>query len=462
MKIVGIYRTHQHGKTPEGFCGADEPLGLEYILAVAHQENHEVSLCVPETEADVKEIAEGKPDLILYSSCTNQFPYFRDINNQLAKNTSAISIIGGYHASALPESVLSEGFDIVVRGEGEETFRELMQRISTESNLDDVKGISFKKNGLFIHNPQRKRIANLDEYPPPFRTRNVLSGLSNYLGYPESSRRKTAYMEWERGCPNSCSYCASPSVIGRNLVYRSPESVTQEMKRLKDRWGINHFFFTDLNMSLNTATFEQLANHLIEANLGVYWSFMSGFKGIYKPGLIKKVAQAGCIKINWGIENLRRTPDICSKTLKLPDVKKMQEILNLTAEAGIMNEGFYMLGWPNETEKELREIPKMISALNLHLIRPTIYTPLPGSAEYELLKERIMEKDLTKFDTNHLVYEHPRGLTAQVLGRIRDDVLKEFYFGAEYKKRVREFVNAHPRFSKTFEEFQETVRRNLK
>ena len=175
MKVAGIYRTNRNksnfaefGSTPEIADYVDWPLGLQSILAVAQQEGHKVDLFLPKNEKEIEEVLAFNPDLVLYSCMTNQVDYARRFNNSLkSRKPKIISVIGGYHPSAMPE-VVKEGFDFAVLGEGERTIKELLEKIvSGKENFSDIKGIAFLKNGELLITPKRERIENLDDLPFP-------------------------------------------------------------------------------------------------------------------------------------------------------------------------------------------------------------------------------------------------------------------------------------------------------
>jgi len=451
MKIIGIYKTQQSIESPEVVQGVDEPLGLEHILGIAESKGHEVDLFLPKKLSDLEGIINANPDIVLYSPTTNQINFNIELNKKIKNKTNPLSIIGGYHVSAQP-LVIQKGFDFGVLGEGEETFRELLNSIEkNQNNYRKIKGIAFSENGNLIFNERRKRIKDLDSLPKPFRTKRVFKQKSNYLAYPPTEERKTALIEYSRGCTFDCGFCASPNVLGRKIVYRKPEIVINQLKDLKNDFGVNYVFFTDLNMTLNPKKVEDLTDALIKEDIGIYFNFMSGFKNINNR-LLKKLKDSGCVKISWGMENI--SGDISDETNKLPPLQRMREILDYSADVGIMNEGFIMIGWPNETEKELERTIENLPKYNLHMIRPSIYTPFPGTLDYGMINGQgsITEKDWSKYDTNNLVFDHP-SLNNKQLRKYQKEIIKTFYQSEEYKQRVKNFTKEHPKYKKSFDDF---------
>jgi len=451
MKIIGVYKTQYDIESPEIVQGVDEPLGLEYILGVAKKEGHKVDLFLPKNLTDLEEILSADPDMILYSPTTNQINFNIELNRKIKNETNALSVIGGYHVSAQP-SVIKKGFDFGVLGEGEETFRELLSAINNGKNYREIKGIAFLKNNELVINSTRERIKDLDSLADLFRTEKTFKQKSNYLAYPPTEERKTALIEYSRGCTFDCKFCASPKVLGRKIVYRKPQTVTEQLKKLKN-FGINYVFFTDLNMTLNPKKVEDLTDALIKEDLNMYWSFMSGFRTVNKD-LLKKLKESKCVKISWGIENILEKPWLKDETTKLPSSEGMKEILNYSADLGVINEGSMMIGWPNETEEDLERTIEKLPEYNLHMIRPSIYTPFPGTLDYEMVEKQgdIIEKDWSKYDTNNLVFNHPNFSNKQ-LRKYQKRIINNFYQSEEYRKRVENFTEKHPRYKKSFDEF---------
>ena len=122
-------------------------------------------------------------------------------------DAGAVVVLGGIHPTVAPEEALSkEGVDIVVRGEGEETFRELLLSIRQLKDYRKIDGISYRNNGKIVHNLGRLPISDLDSIPPfPYHLFE-----EDFGKYPNVSGVFTS-----RGCPYNCSFCSSRSISGK-------------------------------------------------------------------------------------------------------------------------------------------------------------------------------------------------------------------------------------------------------
>src|SRR4030042_949011 len=456
MKVAGIYRTNRNksnfaefGSTPEIADYVDWPLGLQSILAVAQQEGHKVDLFLPKNEKEIEEVLAFNPDLVLYSCMTNQVDYARRFNNSLkSRKPKIISVIGGYPPSAMPE-VVKEGFDFAVLGEGERTIKELLEKIvSGKENFSDIKGIAFLKNGELLITPKRERIENLDDLPAPFINSRLLSQKSNYLGFPARRERISGYIEFSRGCTFNCKFCCSPNLLGRKIVYKNPERVASQLKEMYEQYGLNDLFLADLNPTLNPERLEKLAEELEKEGINKHerWGFESGFKRITIP-LLEKAYKAGNNYICWAVENINEQNWVQNETSKLPSFEVMKNILDCSAANKIMNEAFYIIGWPDETKGDLEKAMQILPTLNLNRIRPTIYTPMPGSVSFDEMEKTgsLTKTDWDKYDTQHLVFRHKHFAPGE-LEEKREEILKIFYGSKDYRARTRYFCDANPEY----------------
>jgi len=454
MKIAGIFPLSGI-EEPQKTISLNEPLGLECVLAVAQKRGHQVKVFRPKSCKEIDKIAEFNPQMALFSLVTSQYNLGKDLLNELKKIKPAlVSIAGGYHPSAKPD-IVKEGFDFVVIGEGEKTFNALLEAIEeNRGDYSSINGVSFLKDNNIIITKPRERILNFENVPHPYRELDVLANQKEriYLNYPPTSKSRIAYAEFSRGCLFNCSFCCSPSVLGRTMAFRDPNEMISQLKDLKNRFEINYVFFTDLNITLNKRRLTALCDALIREDLGIYWSCMSGFSGIDKD-LLNKMRDSGCTKIGWGLETISPA-NLEGKSSKLPSQDKIKEILDYSAAIGILNESFLIIGFPNEKKKDLEELSEVLPQYNFHLIRPAIYTPLPGSLDYEIMKDegKIIEDNWDNFDCMHLVFQH-EFLNEQILQEAQQKIIKKFYTSQNYKKRVSLFIEKYPSRRQSFDEF---------
>ena len=154
-----------------------------------------------------------------------------------AIDPKATIILGGIHPTVVPDEVLkNKNIDVVVRGEGEKTLKELVGLITNEKDYSQVQGISIRRNGNIIHNLDRPLIMELDEIPAyPFDLfEKNLEQYSNFGAVFTS-----------RGCPYKCIFCASRRISGHKYRVRSPEKVIEEIDVLVNQYNIKNIGIAD-------------------------------------------------------------------------------------------------------------------------------------------------------------------------------------------------------------------------
>jgi anaerobic magnesium-protoporphyrin IX monomethyl ester cyclase len=162
----------------------------------------------------------------------------------IARQSGAIVVLGGADPTGRPETYLdgkgqAAAADLVVIGEGEQTFIELLGRLSAaewrlDADLDDLPGLALPDgHGGVRHTPECRHTADLDSIPFPARD------LIDIDRYQSAWRAAHGFSSLSviagRGCPYGCTWCQK-SVFGRTYRMRSPESVADEMAQIKERY----------------------------------------------------------------------------------------------------------------------------------------------------------------------------------------------------------------------------------
>lgn len=278
------------------------PFGLAYIAAVLKKNNIPVKILESNVfdlnhEQIKKEIIEYHPDFVGITSTTSMIEESHEIALLCDKKIKVI--IGGVHASSLPEETLEkfERFDFLVRGEGEFAMLELVQK----KPLEKIKGLSYRKNKKIKHNPLRELNNNLDDLP--FPTRELLP-MSKYFS-AGAKQVPSDYILSSRGCPYQCIFCADHLVHGRKFRFRSPENIIKEVEELYNK-GVRDWDFIDDNFTLINERVEKFCDLMIQKGLNkeMTWRCANGIRvDRITPELLKKMKQAGCYMVSLGIES---------------------------------------------------------------------------------------------------------------------------------------------------------------
>jgi len=411
------------------------PLGLAYIAAFVRQYGFECKILDANVlrltnDKVIKQLKEFDPDLVGVSTNIVTARAGIELLRQIKKEMpEKITVVGGPFASALPEKVLlTSNADFVVRGEGEETMLELLQKFP---EIREIKGLTFyeKVNGKkkVIHNPPRELIKNLDMLP--FPAYDLLPDIRTYWGRLRAF--PMAPLLSSRGCPYGCIYC-NKNIFGRIFRPRSAENVVEEIKFLALNLGAKQIDVLDDNFTLDLARTEKIFDLLLKENLNLAINLQNGVRADrLTESLVKKMKKAGVFKAGIGIE--------CGDIEMLKIIKKNLD-LNAVIRAikwfrkeNILTVGFFMLGLPFETEKTMQKTIDFAIKANPHIANFSVTIPLPGTELYDIISQKgkflqdIEEGFTTGFYGDEFYFEFP-GLNKEIVLKYQRKAYREFYF----------------------------------
>ena len=289
------------------------------------------------------EIAELKPDVVGISSLFT--PYFREVREiaaRVKKRLNAIVLVGGSHASAVPESLLgSPHVDYVIRGEGEKAFVEFLRYLLGQSSVEAVPNLAYKQNGEIVYNPIEDNFP-IDELPLP-----DLGDLSP-SSYTFDGKPMT-FMITSRSCPHKCSFCSVHTTFGTNYRRRSLENVLQELE-LRYQQGYRVIDFEDDNLTYYKNTFKELCRRLIEIfpNRDMDFVAMNGISYLsLDDELLEQMYEAGFSHLNLALVSSDKT---VRETTKRPHtLEAYVKVVNKAHQLGFKIVSYQILGLPNES-----------------------------------------------------------------------------------------------------------------
>lgn len=375
------------------------PLGLLYIAAVL-RERLQADICViiaslehHPIQALISALRSFRPDVVGISALTAEAFLAHKAAAAVKMEVASVPIImGGPHPSSDPEFVLCDfNIDAAVIGEGEETFIELVNLIMFEkfgwSNpalLHKIDGIAFRVDGdVQLSNP-RIPIKDLDSLPFPawdlidykkFWTRASMStdGIMPYMT-----------MFTSRGCPYKCIYCHR--LFGKSFRSRSPENVVAETDLLMKN-GAKKIEVLDDIANFNPSRFDKMLELMLARNLHPALSFPNALRADLineeSVGLLKRV---GTGEVSVAIETAsERLQKLIGKNLSL---EKAKHTINMLTDRRIFTRGFFMLGFPTETEDEMLDTIRFAHSSRLHVA--FFFTPNPfcNTELYDLFVNR--------------------------------------------------------------------------
>ncbi len=306
-------------------------------------------------EQAIDAITELRPDVVGLSAMTYEAGCMHELARLLKRELPCVTVVaGGPHPSVADDDVMKDGsIDYCVRGEGEHTFIELMQGITTlRSDWIGCEGITWRNlDGDVVREPDRSPPDDLDELPMPAWD---LIDHPKYHNMPRGgliyAHKEFATMFSSRACPWRCTYCHNS--YGKKFRARSAENVLAEIDYLVQTHGVKELVFMDDIFNLRPERASAIARGLIERKYDLKMTFPNGLRGdILSEDLVLLLKQAGMYRCMVAVESsVPRIQKVMKKNLKIDKVK---HIVDFIAKQGVLVHGAFMLGFPTETEEEM-------------------------------------------------------------------------------------------------------------
>ncbi|MBN1568506.1 MAG: B12-binding domain-containing radical SAM protein [Acidobacteria bacterium] len=436
-----------------------EPLGLEYVAAYLQMNGYR-TVVLRQGTASCEEIAtqilRHQPAVLGMSVMTHAATSAAMISAVVKNANSSITIVaGGYHPSGDPEYARTQGIDYAVIGEGEETFRNLLDSIESSREPATVQGLRFLRDGAIVDTGPANRIGLLDAIPFPLRSSEILGNarMHGLMSPPPSLQRSVAVVLASRGCPHACTFCCSPSLWGRKVNYRSPENVLTEIDDLVQRFHTNALFFSDLTFNVSNSRVQELCKHLSSYKKMPRWYSMCTTTGL-EAKTLELMSVAGCSKIGFGIESLSQETLHNIGKRKIFHEGELNTTLAACDSLGILTKGYLIIGYPWESALSLEQFKEAVLCLPIDEIRISFFTPFPGSEAFKQFEASFVTRDWSKFNAiRDLVISNDNGLTDETLKAFRQEVFRIFYGSPTYQRRVQCKIQRHPELRPAFDEF---------
>ena len=387
-------------------------LGLAYLAAVSLQRGDEVRVYDADVEHQpVREfLAEFRPDMVGITANTPQVKQAWRTAAAIKEVADLPVVLGGPHVSVESEdldfeSLRQPGVNLIVRGEGEATWLEILARLeewkrdqevhSTERLFDpaagvwdSVSGISFRTSDGKLHrNEQRPPIDDLDGLPWPaydlFKM-ELYTSLQPATDSVEGARSFS--MMTSRGCPYRCSFC-SQSIMPVRWRARSPENVIEEWRHLVRDRGAQEIGVLDDSANVRMNRLQALSDLLIAEQLNhVPWIFVNGIRAnLATKELLAKMKAAGLKRTAFGVET--GDPDMLRRIGKRLDHDTVRRAFKNAKEVGIETIGFFIIGFPGDTRESMQRTIDFAIELDPLIANFSMMTPYPGTRVYEIVKQ---------------------------------------------------------------------------
>lgn len=400
MEIVFIKPPQAYLFDPE----RNPPLGLMYVAAVAKNMGHNIRFIDFSTKTEQTDLLQVIPEAELYGFTVSILDYKFSLRlaGELKNKNKCFIVFGGSLVTTAPEQINFDVVDSIILGEGERSFQSLLSDISQGKNLAKI----YKA----------PRIENLDSIEFPLR-RNI-KFISNKL--LEEDVPATTIIT-SRGCPFNCAFCASRSIWGRKVRFRSVKNVLDEIDFLIENYNIKGLRFVDDTLILRRDHFKKLCNGLKEKNL--LWRCSTRSDLITKE-LAKIMYDSGCKEVGIGVESA--DPHILEIMNKEVEVGGHERAIKILKDAGIKTACFFITGLPGEKEGTPELNISFIKRTNPERVFCTTFMPYPGTPVWnnpDKYNIKLISKHLTKYNQVSGVGEEDREFVAIPSGLTYEQLL---------------------------------------
>lgn len=328
------------------------PLGILYLAAWLEKHGHQAQVIdlagVQDWRSHLyKEKSKLDCDIIGFTATTPQYGISQQINNYIHKalGYDMPSIVGGIHVTSLAHAnemdfLKTDGFSSYVVGEGYNAITHICSDLST------VKGLS-----QLYSEPILKDVNDL-----PFAARHLIDikGYNYKLGATQAT---TFYSQY--GCPYACQYCESPMAGGWTVRAMTPQRVQDEVRYIRDTFGIRGQMFFDDEMNLSKSRMLGICDKLRELGDITWRGFVVTAK--FDDQIARACKRSGCYEIASGIES--GSAKILRNIRKPANIDINRQFIRTAKRAGLRVKAFMIVGLPGESWDTIRETDSFLQGL---------------------------------------------------------------------------------------------------
>jgi anaerobic magnesium-protoporphyrin IX monomethyl ester cyclase len=423
------------------------PYGIIQLAAYLEREVQSVKIKVLDCNAQQldwkgmeQQIEYFNPDVVACSALAtcNAYVVLRTLETAKKVNPNVLTVARGQHFTATAQESLEAypEIDVIVRGEGEITFTDLVNKVEGGSSFSKIKGISFRQNGAISHNPSRPLIKDLDDLPYPGY--HFVKDFVHMYHFSAMSGRKMPYVliEGSRGCPHRCTFCSQWCFWEGLWRKKSPKRVADEIEYCFHNYGSRFIWLTDDNFGVGKRASE-LANEIIQKGISedLMWFTQARCDDIIKyQDTLPKLRKSGLRWVLLGVENSKQsTLESFRKNITPEDAKKAVKLLK---KNDVFAHAMFIIGERKDTAESIAKSREFITELDPDFVIFAILTPFPGTELFEEAKKNgwIEDSNWSNYDMVHAI------MPTETLSR--NDVQEELYkcyksFYGSWKRRFQ-------------------------
>jgi len=402
-----------------------EPLALELLGAMVP--DHDVRILDLRVDPDLNAMLTSfKPDMVAVTALTSEVYAAREILQKVKDYSSTVfSVVGGHHATLLPEDFQLPYVDAICLGEGEFVFPQLVDALEKEKTLHCVHNLVWRhSDGRFVRNGYDVPYIGTEFIPHPRRelVADYRHAYSWLYDKPDTS------IATGRGCPYRCNFCSVWEFYNGVTRQMSASRVMEEIRSVKTK----HVTILDDNFLFNAGRVNEIADMVKAEGLHMRFGMECRTDSIARyPQIIEKWAGIGLENVLLGLEGV--SDETLISVNKRNTIWDNNEAIRILQDNGVMIWGAFIVD-PNWTVDQFNALRDYVYEKNITHTQFTILTPLPGTELYRQKQKDLLTSDYTCFDTLHAV----------VPTRLPRD---EFYrqFASLYTRRNIEFIHEYLR-----------------
>lgn len=389
------------------------PLYFLYLAGYLERNGFKVGIVDPHQKnirQNVKiilhEIKEKRPRYVGLAAFVTDYDVIVDLAKEIKKETGSKIIVGNAHASIEPRDFLYKNspFDLVVRGEGELTLRQVLEEYDENMDNSNIKGIAFLRDGSIKINDNRE-FMDLNECGMP------AYHMIDMKWYAKPTKliirrliASAAVIYTSRGCPYNCVFCASNTVwnsmckseTGQAKTRKRPLShVMEDLHILQDKYHFEFFYIIDDTFGMTEQEIIEFCDAYAKSGLKMLWAAETRVNCIKNESIVRMMKAAGCLQLDFGVETGS------SKLLEIVDkkitIQQTVNAFNLCKKGGIRTFANMLINLPEETEEDLALSHRLLAQIKPTYISVGVTQPYPGTVLYDkYLKAPISKEEYCK------------------------------------------------------------------